>query len=84
MLRMEESLIDLKNPPFFHSCSSHYGSITLVENPITYSNLMYLAAYPPTGDMDITTGKMVAGWPGAYQGTLSFHSGNDAGKNGVK
>ena len=77
---LERDVSIIRNPPFIHSCGSHYNELSITSQTIPYSSLLYSSTNTEGGGLDISTGVFTCPWPGSYTVTWSLTADDDAGE----
>merc|ERR1711892_678799 len=76
---LERDVSIIRNPPFIHSCGSHYEYLSISSQTIPYQSLLYSSTNTEGGGLDIATGVFTCPWPGSYTVTWSVKGDDNAG-----
>merc|ERR1711892_356421 len=80
---LERDVSIIRNPPFIHSCGSHYEYLSITSQTIPYNRLLYSSTNTEGGGLDIARGVFTCPWPGSYTVTWSLAADDDAGDHSV-
>merc|ERR1711892_1053928 len=80
---LERDVSIIRNPPFIHSCGSHYEYLSITSQTIPYNNLLYSSTNTEGGGLDIARGVFTSPLAGSYTVTWSLAADDDAGDHSV-
>ena len=73
----------LKDPPWTFACGAHNKGMTVTDQTISYTTLLYSSTNVAGAGLDISTGVFTAGHPGSYTATWSLLAEDNAGDHYV-
>merc|ERR1711892_472505 len=80
---LERDVSIIRNPPFIHSCGSHYEYLSIASQTIPYNRLLYSSTNTEGGGLDIARGVFTSPLAGSYTVTWSLAADDDAGDHSV-
>ena len=83
VLQLEKEVSALREPPFIHTCGSHYSGTFLTSTTIPYESLLYSSTNTQGGGLDVSSGIFTSPHPGTYEATWSMAAHDNHNDNAV-